>query len=220
MKNTYLYLFILMFLFSCKDAKKEEVITLDDVTGASSGYKETGKKEAGKKSENFLFYDSLSPLSKIVIDKFGVEKNTVFPLGAVAVFPDRFGAKYSEKWYRKKENDSLVFMHWSFESQVKAENALYNWLDCWGKKCDAIAVGDEKKMSQRPFLLLQGEKDLFYIESGTRLQPEEWLETIAGDLKRKDWTFYIIQNPGKKVDWMNVKDLEILPLKKEEYENR
>ncbi len=191
-----------LFFTACQSKQKEDVLSLDDVSEASKAYAESMRFPT-EKTIHVNYFDSLSPFSQGLVDSFNLQLNSIHLIDTM-LFPDRFGATDSEKWYSKTAADSLVFVRWVFQSKVKAENALYNWLDCFGATCRSIPMGTDAKFSKKGILLLCNLNELIYVESAQKWDSDAWLKYIQGNRKEKDWKFFIIQQPNRKIEWKTI----------------
>ncbi|MES2587820.1 MAG: hypothetical protein V4622_02500 [Bacteroidota bacterium] len=201
MKNL-LFISLVLSIFSC-NTKKEEVVDFDDLT---QGSKKNYDKDSSDRDEKITFYyDSLSDFSKNLIDSLEFDKKGIFKLDTL-FFPDRFGAKKAEKWYLKTEKDSLVYFHWEFKDSVKTYNCFYNWLDCFGKNCKSIHVGDLVSFSKRATVFLIRDKDFFYIESNFPIDYEKVIAPFDTKLVKAKWKFIVNQLPRKKAEWITRED--------------
>lgn len=193
----FLPIIVCLLLFACTQ-EKEEVVNFDDLT-SKSDYKEN---EEDKKPKEVVYYDSLDFLSQTLIDSLEFDKKSVFPLDSV-FFSDRFGAKKTDKWYYKSDQDSLVFFHWEFKDSIKTFNTFYNWLDCYGNNCTSFHVGQAAKFSKRGTLFLLQDKHLFFIESQLAINYERLLEILDNSKWNKKWKYLVYQAPRKKANWMS-----------------
>lgn len=189
-------------LIACKSNQEEKALSLDDISKSSTVYNESDsvQKQVIIKAN---YFDSVSIASQNLIDSLKLNQNSIHLLDTI-IFPDRFGAASSEKWYSSSPKDSLVFMKWTFQTVLKAENALFNWLDCFGLKCRAIPMGTNTYFSKRGTLILCNEKELYFIESSKKLDEISWLEKIKSNSKRKEWKFFIVQQPNRKIEWKTI----------------
>lgn len=197
-----LFIFLTMIFSACQSKKVDKVLSLDDISEASETYLEKDSLPVQKEIV-INYYDSISPFSQMLIDSLKYSQGSILILDTI-IFPDRFGASFSEKWYTKSNGDSLVCMRWIFQSDVKAENALFNWLDCFGTKCRSIPLGTATKFSKRGTMLLCNQKELFFIETSKKINPEHWFELINGNSKKKDWKFFFFQQPRQKIEWKTI----------------
>ncbi len=198
MKYFFQLIIVSMVVFSC-NSKKEEIVDFDDL---SEGSNKNYDKDSSKKIETVaLFYDSLNPFSQELIDSLNFDKKSITKLDTL-FFPDRFGAKKTEKWYSKTEKDSLVFFHWEFKDSLRTYNTFYNWLDCFGKNCRSIKVGDKIAFSKRATLFLIQDKHLFFIESNLPIDYEKYLNYFDSKEWPREWKFLVNQLPRKKAEWI------------------
>lgn len=201
--------FFLFFLLSCT-TKKEETVSFDELTESSKQYQEGQEKEPYTKIK-ISPYDSLSAIARSFIDSLHLNHSSI-SVKDTNCFPDRFGAMETEKWISKTEYDSLVFFRWKFKDSTRTLNAFYNWLDCYGKNCKSIRVGDEVSFSKRAILLLLEDQHLIFIESDKKIDPAFYVAVLDALHYKKAWKFIINQSPRKKAKWMRRDDKgEFLP---------
>jgi hypothetical protein len=209
-RNYFLYFCFLLALFSCKN-QKEEVLDFNELSPDSKN--DFSEKADGEKEKNLFFADSLSDFTKLIIDSLDFDKKQIAKIDTL-FFPDRFGASSSEKWYLKTEKDSLVFYHWNFKDSIKTFNTFYNWLDCYGPKCQSIRVGDKVSFSKRSACFFLENKDLYYVESSKMFDFEYFTKLFDEEEKGKKFKFVVIQKARKKAEWFSRNELgELVPLK-------
>jgi hypothetical protein len=196
-----LFIPLLMTFSACQSKQADEVLSMDDISESSDKYTEKDSLTVQKEIA-INYYDSISSFSQTIVDslKYSPERIALLDTN---LFPDRFGASFSEKWYSKSNGDSLVFMRWVFQSDVKAENALFNWLDCFGSKCRAIPMGTATNFSKRGTMILCNQQELIFIETSKKINPEQWLEFIKGNNK-KEWKFFFYQQVNRKIEWKTI----------------
>lgn len=215
MKRILYSLLLLVAISSCK-GNEQETIDFDDLSKPSAKYKDQKDSIAPAKKTAF-YYDSISGFSRQLVDSLGYDRNAVFKLDTL-IFPDRFGALQTDKWYYLSPVDSLVFMRWQFKNEIKSENTFFNWLDCYGKNCKSIGVGDKVAFSRRATLFLQQGKELIFVESKHKINAEKMLAFLGNLKKEKQWKYFVLQAPGGKAVWKTVdaegvsKDLEVNPV--------
>jgi hypothetical protein len=202
---------VLLFLISC-NGKKEEIIDFDDLSPDSIN---KSKEIVNKSTKKYVFADSLNDFTKQIIDSFAFDKTQIFEIDTT-FFPDRFGAKLSEKWYLKSEKDSLVFYHWKFSDSIKTFNTFYNWLDCYGSTCKSIRVGEKVSFSKRSICFFVENTDLYYIEASNLIDYEKFMQVFDEKDSFKKMKFVVIQKARKKAEWFS-RDSEgnLVPFKSE-----
>lgn len=204
--------FFLLILFTACSPEEEDTLSFDDLTSESEKYDE-GKREEKEPEKKAFYFDSISVFSQNLIDSLGLSREKIRSLDS-AIFSDRFGAKTSEKWYYRAANDSLVFFRWQFRDSIKTFNTFYNWIDCYGSKCKSIQVGSPLAFSKRATLFLVREKELFFVESDRKIDPEKYLAFFDSQEYPKKWKYLMIQQPRKKSEWFSRSDKgELVPIK-------
>jgi hypothetical protein len=205
MKNALLILLGSLLLLSCKPDKEAETVDFNDISKPSDKYREGDSTRQTIVTTGF-FIDSLEPRWRQFTDSMHWDKKTVFGLDTV-IFPDRFGAAKSHKFYCKTLQDSVVFMHWQFRDSIQAQNAFFNWMDCYGKRCKSVRIGEETNLSPRASFFLLQNKELIFAESRQKINFERYLEILESLKFEKQWKYLVIQAPKGKAKW-NVVDPE------------
>jgi hypothetical protein len=207
------FLILFLILFACQE-KKEEIVDFDDLNPSSK--RDFDKKNYNTSDEgNIYFADSLQDFTIQLIDSFAFDKKNIAKIDTL-FFPDRFGASSSEKWYLKTEKDSMVFFHWTFKDSIKTFNTFYNWLDCYGEKCQSIRVGDKAIFSKRAACFFVENKDLYYVESTKMFDFERFLKVFDKEDVFYKMKYIVLQKPRKKAEWFSRNSEGILlPFQKE-----
>lgn len=190
-----------LLIVSCK-GEEEQTLDFDDISKPSSRSEkaDTARQEAPKVP---VYFDSISAFSQQLVDSLGLNREQLFTLDTL-IYPDRFGASATDKWYYLDGKDSLVFMRWDFRNNAQAKNAFFNWLDCYGSNCRSFTVGDKASFSKRATMFLLGDKELIFVESGQRL-PADKLLLFATELEgQKLWDHFVVQPPRGKAEWKAV----------------
>jgi|GEM_PF-929995 len=219
MKKAIYFCGIIAFLVACKSGNEQEVVDFNDLSKPSSRYGE-GDSVVQPVAVKGFFVDSIEPVWKQFTDSMHWDKRTVFGLDTL-IFPDRFGAVKTLKFYCKTPKDSLVFMRWQFRDSIPAQNAFFNWMDCYGKRCKSIRIGQEVNLSPRATCFLLQNKELIFVESRQKINFEQYLEILESLKFGKQWKYLVIQTPGGKARWNavdpegEVRKLEVKPLENE-----
>ncbi len=196
---------IISFLLSCSNDKKEEIVDLSELTTSSERYKE-GKTDNQKNLKaKGHFSDSLKVQYKAILDSLKIEDSIVRKLDIVS-FPDRFGAKTITKLFWKIKSDSVTLIDWEFNDSLKTENAFYNWIDCFGKNCKTLKIGDKVKIQKRELLILVNEKHLMAIDSEEKIDYNKWISILKSQQFGESWKYILFQPKKGKSSWMNYKN--------------
>jgi hypothetical protein len=199
--------FLCILLFSCSENKKEETVDLSEITASSNRYKE-GEADTVTKKNVILFTDSLDIKYKGILDSLKIDYSKVQKLDTI-LFPDRFGAKSMVKFYWKEKLDSINFMDWEFKDSLKTQNAFYNWIDCFGKNCKSIKIGDKIKIQKRSMLMLVNENHLIVIDSDLKKDCNSWLSLLKNQQFGEKWKYILYQPKKGKTSWMNFENEEL-----------
>lgn len=197
----YCFVAILIFTFSCGE-KKEELIDLNGITPKSEKYKDRDSSRSENQIE-LTFGDTLKSCYKGIFDSLHVQLDSVHLLDVVQL-PDRFGAKFTNKMYWKTQTDSVCLVHWEFKDSLKTTTAFYNWLDCFGKTCKTVKVGDKVKIHPRNILLLVNEKHILVVDSNLKINQEKWIKMLIDQKLGETWKFVVSQPKKGKASWMQL----------------
>lgn len=192
------------FLTACKSEESSETISFDELSKPAVSTSEKDSLPIQQEAEISAF-ESLSKLSKYVVDSLNFDSTTVFLIDSL-FFPDRFGMPQSEKWSVKNGKDSLVFMHWEYAKGAVAQSTFYNWLDCFGAGCKSIQVGENRNLTKRATLILQAGHHLIWIESGKKIDALRWARIVRNGLELKTWEYVLSQLPKGKVAWYKMNE--------------
>lgn len=199
----FLALSILLTMHSCGGQKKDNVVDLSDITPSSERYKEGNEKV--RSVDTLLFADSLPAIYKGLIDSLQIDYSIVQKIDSM-MFTDRFNAKSNLKMYWKSANDSVNFFHWNFKDSLKTKTALFNWLDCFGKNCKTIRVGEKVNFQKRTMLLLVNEKNMVFIDSDKKIDHEKWIKLLEEQKFGENWKYIVIQPKKGKASWLKYAD--------------
>ncbi|MBP5983088.1 MAG: hypothetical protein KA734_05155 [Fluviicola sp.] len=200
MKSVFFGLISLVFvLFACQ-SESEETVTLADISPSSS------KNTAVKKDTLASDLDQ-KPIKSVFLQL----SDSLFPdakwkaLDSL-LFPDRFGAKKSEKWILTTTNDSLTFMQFQFSDSLRTKNAFFNWLDCFGANCTSYKVGGNVKIKNRNAMFLVGEKALVLVESSKKIDEKGIVVSLERDSTKQNWSYLVTMPRKGKSNWKKVKN--------------
>lgn len=129
------------------------------------------------------------------------------------LFPDRFGPENMEKFQLFFEGEEVVFVKWIFSDSARVSNALFNWADCFGPKCNSIRIGEEKNLQRNAFQVLANDTSLIYIESSNNFDSRK-LDTYFDEQGYElDWNYRLEQSRSGRVRWYNYLDKKKTPIK-------
>lgn len=196
---------ILFLLVQCNSKSESKTISFDEITPDSKrDYSTNDSIETESQTSDF---ESISDFSKQFVDSFKIEQTSI-KCWDTTLFADRFGSKFTEKWSSKTEQDSLLFLRWTFKDSAQTKNTFFNWLDCFGPKCISMLVGDERKIQSRSFILLVLEKEIIYLETNRTQKRDELLTWIGSLSKNTPTVLYLCSQAARgKTSWMTKPEL-------------
>ena len=198
-----------LLFFSCGE-EEVEPIELSDIIQTSDKYSENGETSTDQQET----VDTLS----IVKQRF--TKNGIPCVSVVAfeetLFPDRFGAISTEKYELFTSENQFRYVQWKYEDSAKVMNAFFNWMDCYGKSCKPIYIGEERLFQANPFQLFVNDSVLIYMEGIESFDFKKWEDYLEKSGYPKDWNFVIEQRKLGKARWFQYIEEKKTPYKKNE----
>lgn len=183
-------------MFGC-DSPKEELIDLKDIIPHSERYDENGVDDPVES------VDSIQVLIQYFAKNGIVAESIVTNVSRL--FPDRFGPENSAGYQLVMGQDTLMYHKWRFKDSSKVMNAFYNWIDCFGKGCKSVYVGEEKNFQKNAMQLLVSDSTLIYIE-GPNVDFAKWLAYHDSLGYQPDWNYAIEQSARSRAKWYTFKD--------------
>ena len=194
----FVFVFSVFILVSCKGNQKQEALDLSEIIPSSDKYKEGQKAETVE--QEVYYFDSLLTLSQLVSDTVGIDRMSVFVTDSI-LLPDRFISRSKEKWIGKNKNGEQLIGIWTYNDSLEMKNALFNWLDCFGKRCNVLQLFEKKKITAESFLLFALEKKMIYLSSPSSIDAKLTIENLQKTARNERILFVISQGVGKKTDW-------------------
>lgn len=193
----YISFFLIGILMACSSGKEEKVKDLSDILPESE--RDYDRKDALDTGGD----DTLEIYQK----RFAI----IGSLDSIVhyeedLFPDRVGPEKMEKFRLFLGEDEAVFARWIFDDSTLVTNALFNWFDCFGPKCEYIRIGEEKNLQVNSFHILANDTALFYIESPGKIDAKKWDSFFEKNGYEFDWNYRVEQGRYGKVRWYNYKD--------------
>ncbi|MCH2224930.1 MAG: hypothetical protein MK066_09200 [Crocinitomicaceae bacterium] len=182
----------LIIFFGACSSKKEEVVDLIDIM-PTSDYVEDVNSDSVVSESSFLSEIMAFRQEGIEVDSLEkIEKRC---------FPDRFGAKSTEKTVLFHEGSETHFFRWIYADSNKVMNAFYNWIDCFGDDCTSIFIGEEKRFQKNAMQLYVNDTSLIFIDSEDRLSVGDWRRYLSKMGYEDDWNYFVRQSRGGKAKW-------------------
>lgn len=192
-KTFFIAIFAAVLLAGCNN-QAEEIINFEDLIPSSERYSELDNEEGEAAVE-----DSMSLIIKrftdVGIDVVSAEYNSQ------NIFPDRFGPVQNEKIRLISATDTLNYFKWIYSDSTKVMNAFFNWMDCYGKKCKSIFIGEEKNIQKSPLLIFVNDTALVFIESTSNIDIDKWEDYHKHIGYESDWSFQLEQKRWGKLSW-------------------
>lgn len=196
------FIALALFVTSCgEDSNKTETVDLDEFLPKS------------KKEYNYD-EDTLSQVEKHIPDSIEIYiqskiTNVNFlskaELSNNKHFPDRLD--YTKKFYHELTIDSILYelVVWEFEDSLHTVNAFYNWMDCFGKECKSIRIGESKWIYDGAFQLFVDDFKLIYVASKENMNKNIWEDLFTPEFKN-NWNYHLYQPIKRKVKWIELKE--------------
>lgn len=203
---TRLLTFFVLFLgiVSCQQEKEDSVIDMRDVIPQST--KQDSEKMVNTLPDTLGSYIDTSILSNLKLNVSSIRKIDL------DVTPQRLSPRSSCMYKMGYKSDSLIYLHWSYKDSVFTKNAFYNWLDCFGKNCKSVRLGESLMMQREGFLLFVSDTSITYLSSQQPLKKEDWIAYFEEFSKRKNWRMVVEQKNNAKAKWYQVNESEFKPI--------
>lgn len=204
--KTLFFFSAFILLISCNDTK-EELLDLNDIAPTSDNYKEGRKlKESDHQTE--IEIETLLDEIKLIEQQIDLE---ALRATDTLLFPDRFSAQSSQRFYYSLEKDSILYAKWKFKDSIKTKNVFLNWTNCFGVKCKSIRIGEKIKLQKDGFILLANDTCLIYIQSNSTAEQKKWINYFTADKKSK-WDFLLTQSKNGVVAWKSYFEGEFIEI--------
>jgi hypothetical protein len=190
-----LYLFIVLFIFSCS-SENEKVVKLDDIV--------SGSKEINVEKDTIAFNDTTQKLSFFVnrlCDSLKINKKTTF-IDSSFDFPERFHPIKIDK-VTFHQGDLISYKHWKWSDSIKATQAFFNWLDQFGDGRKSLIVGDEVNVTKKGFIVLLQDKSIVYLEFASNFKLTYYADKLTKCGFGKHWKYILFQQPFRKTTWID-----------------
>ena len=198
-KFTIPFILILAFLSCETDTSNTETVDVEDFLPQS-------KKEYNYEVDTIRQVEENVPdsLQRFVESKIS---NAVFrsttALTNTKYFPDRLD--HNQRFYHEITIDSTLYelIVWEFEDSLQTVNAFYNWMDCFGKKCKSIRIGDSKWIYDGSMQLFVDDAKLIYVACKGNMNKKLWSDLFEPTFK-DTWNYHLYQPLKRKVQWINL----------------
>jgi hypothetical protein len=195
-----------LLLWAC-EAEKPEVVDMEDLLENSERYPE------GQNPEDTPAEEDTFALVKKNLKEAGIEAGEVLAWNDI-LFPERFGPKRSWRFQAVTANDTMRLASLSYADSLRVMNSVYNWIDCFGKKCKSVFVGQQVNMQRNAFMLFVGDTSLIYLEANEALNFESWQKYLESLGYEKNWNILIEQKKGGAARWYTFVDEKKINWKK------
>lgn len=206
MKVNYIYisaLIMLLFSFSsCEEGNnKDETVDLEEFLPKSKKEYNYDEDTVSQVKEEVPDSIELYIQSKTSNARFVSKED----LSNNKHFPDRLD--YANKFYHEVTIDSTQYelVIWQFEDSLHTVNAFYNWMDCFGKECKSIRIGEEKWVYDGSFQLFVDDMKLIYIATNEKMNRKIWNDLFKPETKEA-WNFHLYQPFKRKAKWIALKE--------------
>ena len=201
LKSFIFLLFCTFGLIACKNgAGPEDSLSLDDVVeGSNKSYTDLSKEELSEEKT------SLDETYAAFAAELGesIEQTRVIDS---LMFVDRFDTKSSYKY--QNDSSKMFVAEWEFANPALAKNAFMNWIQCFGTKCNALAVGDSVGISSEKMAILLSGNELYYFSGIKKEVFKKTVNYLLEEKKIKNIDFALYQNGKKRIDWMKLEDFK------------
>lgn len=203
MKLLLIYIIISCFLVACHDNHKEpELLEMEDLIPKSSrdNYEENLDVEIPS--------DTLSSLAQNLMTKF-TEAILMDNKEDASYFPDRLSYMERDEVNLILDEREIKLIVWKYEDSLQTLNAYYNWLDCFGKYCQSIRIGDKIRLKEsKTISTWVGNKHLVFLMANDRINYKLWSAFIDKNYEHERWNLHFIQQKGSSINWIALFDTD------------
>ena len=128
------------------------------------------------------------------------------------LFLDRFSPITKRKYALKLKQDTIFYYQWTFADSTKTNNAFYNWLDCFGDKCQSFKWNQQANFQRDNFAAFFNDTSITYITSRLRMRNSDWMNYFKDKDSIQNWKICLEQKHKGKVSWSKMVEGEKLPL--------
>lgn len=195
-KIKILYIFLVVsLLFSCSESQDQsETINIEELIPQSERDYEYVEEE-----DTVKLLKSIHPSVKKLANSLNfqwVEKENG------SHFPNRFSFQSHDDYILVKEEDTIHYSHWYYEDSLRTTSALFNWMDCFGDKCQSLRFNEDLTLkSPKYFGLWATDTALIFIYSDQKFNVNNWnkaLEDIYFPSDNPNYHFYQLH---RKIIW-------------------
>jgi hypothetical protein len=197
----FIVLFILILgNLSCEnDSSKTETVDIDEFLPKS-------KKEYNYTEDTVIRVEENAPDSVQLLVQTKInnaEFRSTSELTNKKHFPDRLD--YTQRFYHELSIDSILYelVVWEFEDSIHTVNAFYNWIDCFGKKCNSVRIGESQWIYDGAFQLFVDDSKLIYVATDNKMNQKLWDDLFQPTLN-KTWNYHLYQPLKRKVQWLEL----------------
>lgn len=204
MKRLFFYIGLVFIVSSCINSSdnSKKTITLDEVMGEdSTSHSKNVLSNTNYEDSTVKANVQLSPISKMIFDKLAIDSGSIEVLDTF-LYVDRYESQSAEKMKIRFNGQTAYYYHWNFKKSSQATNAFLNWMQCYGKKCLVLPIGETKSVNSEKMLVVVTENDIFYLDKVTKNGYETILKTMDEASMKCVYSFY--QNGKNGVTWLSL----------------
>lgn len=203
MRSHYKFIVLFSCIFaslSCEnDSPNTETVNLEDFLPKS-------QKEYNYEEDTTVQVEENAPDSIQLLVQAGLNNAEFRSTSALTNnkhFPDRLD--YKQRFYHELIVDSNLYelVVWQFEDSIHTVNAFYNWMDCFGKKCNSIRIGESKWVHKGAFQLFVDDYKLIYVATDNKMDQKLW-DNLFQPTSKKEWNYHLYQPLKRKVEWFEL----------------
>jgi len=195
------YLIAMIGAYSSCSEKKENIVHLHDLVDYNPDQTDISHEQT---EQDTIFTPNFLPDE---LEKVAIVWDTVYKDPAYT-FLHRFSPHTVEQFTYTINNAIVHYKRWNFSDSTKTMNAFLNWLACYGRACETIHLYEKKEIQTNPFLILQNNTTIIYIETLTRnLELEKWKQFYVYQ-KDDTWNTIITQKKQEPALWTSFKNKE------------
>lgn len=202
---TYVLLAFTIVLVSCQE-EKPEVIDINDILPDSRLDENAGDEIMEDTGDSLVWIKKQLSEAELAYDSIRQINDKEFP--------DRFGCENTWKFILTQEGEEVRFYRWNYSDSSKTINAFYNWIDCYGKNCRSIFVGEERNFQTDAFRIWVNDTSLIFVDSPGEIDSKVWDRVFEKQGFEKDWGIVVEQRRKGRAKWFTYEEEKKVPFKK------
>ncbi|WP_107037730.1 hypothetical protein [Brumimicrobium mesophilum] len=194
------FLLVSLFLLwsSCSDDTEYEIVNSDEILPQSQG---TYTYEEDSIELDEVELSSTQRTLSQIFSTIDFDSENILKEREILFMPNRLGFTDKEEIYFTNDSIPYHFIEWVFEDSLKTVNAFYNWMDCFGNKCNSVRINEEINANKEAFVIWISNNKISYLSSTKTIKRRIYQDVLLNNEEKK-WNYILQQAPRGKINWV------------------